>query len=359
MTTGAEERGVELVEGIEAELRTLAAAREWDFDTVYLGGGTPSALPVELLERLLESLREALDLAPEARISLEANPEDVSERSSRAWRRLGVHTLSVGVQSFHEESLRFLGRRHDAAAGRRAVACALESGFDCVSVDLIFGLPESVPAASEGLETSLGQVEKLRPHHVSCYQLTFHDSTPFGRALGSGRLEELGEAGQVDLFSRLHERLAKAGWAAYEVSNFAMSPRYQSRHNRKYWSHVPYLGLGPSAHSFDGSRRWWNERGLDDYLRLVASGRDPVAGSETLISRDLALEHLMLRLRTTDGLVLSEFVERFDTDLLAVNRARIQLLVDEGRLVLEGDRLRPTRRGLAVADGMAASLALS
>jgi oxygen-independent coproporphyrinogen-3 oxidase len=346
------------------------AAPAWSdprpFDTVYFGGGTPSLLPAEALARVLAACREQLALTADAWTFLEANPEDVTLESCAAWRGLGVRTLSLGVQSFSDESLRFLGRRHTAAQARAAVEKALAAGFATVSVDLIFGLPGQTPEAwRTELETAVG----LGPGHLSCYQLTIHPRTRFGVAARRGQLAELPEEQQAGLFDSTHRFLGEAGWPAYEVSNFARGPEHQSRHNRKYWDHTPYLGLGPSAHSFAGpeagraARRWWNELRTPRWEARVAAGERPVEGEESLDPLALATEALMLGLRTTAGIDLAAFTRRHGVDLLASNEPLVDRLEAEGRLTLstglDGEwRLVPTLAGLAVADGLAAAFAL-
>lgn len=337
----------------EARLRSSHGNDLPAFDTIYLGGGTPSIHPPEELALLLDGLRRELPIRPEAALFLEANPEDADAARLRAWRELGVEFLSLGVQSFQAASLRFLGRRHGPAQAMRAVEEALAEEIATVSVDLIFGLPRQ--GAGE-LEADLEILSALAPPHVSCYQLTVHPGTHFHRRREEGRLRELPEEAQGELFLRLHEVLGAAGWQAYEVSNFARSPAHRSRHNRKYWSHAPYLGLGPSAHSFDGGRRWWNLSGLADWSQAVDEGRLPIAGSEELGDRDLALEALMLGLRTLAGIDLERWRERFGTDLLAANADAVDRMVHEGLLAEAAGRLRPTPRGLAVADALAGAL---
>lgn len=325
-------------------------------DTVYFGGGTPSLIEPEDLERLLEAIRETFEPRPGTRIYLEANPEDVDAASLAAWRRLGVGTLSLGVQSFDDGELRFLGRRHDAAASRRSVELALGAGFEAVSVDLIYGLPgQEIDAWRRNLDLAA----TLRPDHLSCYELEIHRRTTFGKRRARGELFELGDAEQADLFLLTHRFLSDAGYDGYEVTNFARATEHRSRHNTKYWRHVPYLGVGPSAHSFDGRRRrWWNERLLAPWERAVRSGRRPEADRETLEAGDLALETLMLGLRTRDGIDLVRFAERFDVDLPAVNRPLVERSVEQGLLRREDDRLIPTLRGFAVADALAGSFRL-
>ena len=350
------------------------------FDTVYFGGGTPSQLPPEELARVLDACRTHLALATPW-IFLEANPEDVTREACAAWRALGVRTLSLGVQSFSDDALRFLGRRHHGRQARAAVETALAAGFDTVSIDLIFALRGQT---AEEWRQELTTAVSLEPQHLSCYQLTIHPRTRFGVEAKQGRLSELPEDDQATLFELTHHFLADAGWPAYEVSNFARGAEHQSRHNRKYWDHTPYLGLGPSAHSLAASsarrgeapprssstarfagasgsaRRWWNERGTPRWESRLAAGECPIEGEELLAPKDLAAEALLLGLRTTGGIDLESLRARYGVDLLAANGVLVARLVDEGRIVVGADRrLVPTLSGLAVADGLAAAFDVS
>jgi oxygen-independent coproporphyrinogen-3 oxidase len=343
------------------------AARDWrdpqPFDTVYFGGGTPSQLAPEELEHVLGACRAHLVFeSPAPWIFLEANPEDATAEACAAWRRLGVRTLSLGVQSFDDEALRFLGRRHSAQQARAVVETALAAGFDTVSVDLIFGLPGQT---EEIWRRELTTAVELGPQHLSCYQLTIHPQTRFGMKAKQGQLSELPENDQAALFELTHRFLADAGWPAYEVSNFARGRDHESRHNRKYWNHTSYLGLGPSAHSLAmpgaaaPARRWWNELRTLRWESRLAAGERPVEAEEVLGPKELATEALLLGLRTTAGLDVDAFTARYGVDLLAANEAFVARLVEDGRIVVRADAesgrwLVPTLRGLAVADGLAA-----
>ena len=353
--TGSAAQRAALVSLLRAET-ALWGPWERPFDTVYFGGGTPSLLDAGQLDQALAAIRSGLPIRSDARLFLEANPEDVTPERIGEWRSLGVSFLSLGVQSFHDGELRALGRRHDGRGARRAVEACLEGGFDTVSVDLMFGLPDQDLATwSENLETVIA----LGPEHVSCYQLTIHEGTAYGRRRARGRLTEMPESAQADFFAYTHARLADAGWTGYEVSNFARASGHRSRHNLKYWRHVPYLGLGPSAHSFDGARRWWNHRALDDYARRIARGERAIEAGESLDGEALALEALMFGLRTAEGIDLSGFRLRYGVDLTGLNRRLIATLVDDGLVRCDAGALRPTPRGLAVADGLAARFRLA
>lgn len=369
--TGGPRRRAEFVDSLEAEIaaRRPEAERWRTIDTVYFGGGTPSALEPAQLARILAAARAALPVAQDAWIALEANPEDVTAESVGRWRELGIAMLSLGIQSFDAASLRFLGRRHTPAQARHAVELALGAGFPIVSIDLIYGAGESGHGAAAELprerpesaheaeqarwQRDLEQAVALGPQHLSCYQLTIHEGTPFGFRAARGELLELPEADQAEAFRFTHTFLAGQGYAAYEVSNFARAPEHQSRHNRKYWDHTPYLGLGPSAHSFDGHRRWWNERKLRPWQAKLAAGERPVAGSEDLGRRELALEEIMLSLRTAAGLDLEAFRRRHACDLATRNGKLIEDLAVRGLLAETGSRLVPSLEGLAVADALA------
>ena len=355
--TGGPERRRRFSDHLVREISMWADERSTfeSIDTIYFGGGTPSALAPEDLARILASARESLSILDDVRVFFEANPEDVTPESVRIWRDLGVRFLSLGIQSFDADALRFLGRRHTPEEARRSIEIARGAGFETISIDLIYGLPDQ---PFEIWKRTLEQAVALHPDHLSCYQLTIHEGTPFGFRLARGKMAELPEEAQGELFLFTHSYLKDAGYPGYEVSNFARSPEHRSRHNQKYWHHVPYLGIGPSAHSFSGNRRWWNERKLGPYEKRIETGERPIAGSEELTPGDLALEALMLGLRTADGIDLPSFRERYGVDLLKKNEPLVERLVREGLLALDGDILVPTLAGLAVTDSLARAFEL-
>ncbi len=318
----------------EAQLRSAA----WTgFDTVYIGGGTPSALGLAGLERLVGAL-QPLDLVPAAQWTVEANPDDVDVELLGGLRALGVARLSLGAQSFDEGALRFLGRRHDAAAARRAAERARQAGFEELSLDLIYGLPGQ---RLQAWEADLRAALALEPSHISAYELTVEPGTALAARVQRGAAQLPDD----ERLRRLHlhgvELLEARGWLHYEVSSYARGPLQRSRHNRKYWRHVPYLGLGPAAHSFDGRCRWWNRDDIGAYARELAAGHLPVQDSERLDAAALRLERLALGFRCAEGVALEDLGE----GVLAA--------VEQGLLVLRDGRARPTREGLLVADGLA------
>jgi oxygen-independent coproporphyrinogen-3 oxidase len=318
------------------------------FDTLYIGGGTPSVLDEWELGRLFEIVRTAFELPVGAEVTIEANPDDVTPGAAALWHGLGIDRVSLGVQSFDDGALRFLRRRHDAARSREALALLRDAGFANVGIDLIYGFEgQSLDLWRRTLEHAVGH----RPEHLSCYQLTIARSTEFGAMLQSGTLHAIDEETQRAFFMETSAILTGSGYIHYEVSSFARGEELLSRHNHKYWSRVPYLGLGPSAHSFRGGKRWWNVRSVARYCELLGGGEPPIENSEKLDDDAIALETLALGFRTRDGVPLE-----------ALRRSRswervLETLVDEGLVTVAHDRAVPTTEGLCVADRIAAAFA--
>ncbi len=326
------------------------------FDTVYFGGGTPSALSLGQLESLCGRLRAVFDVDAEAEWTIEVNPEDAAPELLAGWRAIGFDRISLGVQALDDRALRFLGRRHDAGEARSSVERARAAGFRSVSVDLIYSLPGF--DADWWLRT-LDEAAALGPDHFSCYELTIHDGTPFGRRREAGRLRETGEDERAANFVAAHRLLEELGYEGYEVSNFTRSEGHRSRHNRKYWNHTPYLGLGPSSHSFAGRRRWWNVAPWKRWSYVVEGAESPIADVEQLTDRQLLLETVMMGLRQRSGIDCAALELRFGFDLGSRNARQIEAWARAGWLRISGRRLQPTLEGMARADRLAAELKLS
>ena len=352
VTIAGEHRRAAYLDALDREI-ALARVHGLRFDTVYLGGGTPSSLTPDQLDRILSRVKTALDLTPDATRHLEINPDDVDAATAAAWRDLGFDFVSLGVQSFDDVALGFLGRKHRAADASRAAETLREAGFPTVSVDLIFGLPGQTV---EGWRRQLETVLSLGVHHLSCYQLTVHDGTIFGRRRSRGELLELDEDDQAELYLLTHELLGAAGWEGYEVSNFASGPTHRSVHNRKYWNHTPYLGLGPSAHSFKDRRRWWNQRKVRLWTGALDDNRSPVEGFEDLTDDEFFFEAVMLGLRTADGVDVEDLRRRFGAEIATIDESAVERLIDDGFLQYDGSRIKPTPKGMAIAEGLALSL---
>jgi oxygen-independent coproporphyrinogen-3 oxidase len=339
---------VEFVDALQAELGLrFRDAEPWVVDTLYFGGGTPSRLGADGVSRMVDTLRERIVLAPDAEVTLEANPDDISAESLEAWRRAGVNRLSIGAQSFDDETLKWMHRTHDAAAIGQAVHAALDAGIDNFSLDLIFALPEKGAPRSRSWERDVDAALALEPSHLSLYGLTIEPHTPLGRWQGRGDVAESPEERYESEFLHAHTALTAAGLEHYEVSNFGR-PGKRSRHNSSYWSAAPYAGLGPSAHEFDGAFRRWNTPAYAEWLSRVVAGDDPIAESEQLTDENRNAERVYLGLRTLDGLVLTPAERKHVGPWLAAGWGH---LVDENRFV-------PTPLGWLRLDALAADLTL-
>ncbi len=311
------------------------------FDTVYFGGGTPSLLSPAALGNLVEFFQNRFCLSEDCEITLEANPGDLDRKSAREIRKTGINRLSLGVQSFSEEDLVFLGRRHRVPDAVQAIAAGRSAGFDNLGIDLIFGLPGQT--ASRWQE-ALTQALSFQPEHISAYQLTPEEGTPLGEEAAQGRVRLWGEEESAESFLETSRILESGGYLHYEVSNFARGENRMSRHNRKYWQQVPYLGLGPSAHSFLNRRRWWNPASLEEYLERLRVGRRPTAGEELLSLDQLGLESLLLGFRNREGVAVDQL------RLNPSNRAVLAELEASQKLIRQQGRLIPTPRGYLLAD---------
>ncbi len=321
------------------------------FDTLYLGGGTPSVMAPPQVAALLETIRGTFTILDHAEITIELNPADLTREDLRMLRETGINRVNIGVQSFHDRELEFLGRRHDRKQALSALEWAMSAGFDNIGLDLIYRLPGQ---CFKDWRESLAQAIACGPAHLSCYELELKPGTPMGRKYAEGALPERPESLAREFFVETSEILEGAGYVHYEVSNFAAGMDRASRHNQKYWDHTPYLGLGPAAHSFDGSRRWWNRSSLDAYLADLRGAERPVEGREDLGREELAMEALFLGLRTRDGIDLDRYARLYGRDLMEDNRRQLEEWSRLGLIEIAHGRIRPTRSGMAVADALAA-----
>jgi oxygen-independent coproporphyrinogen-3 oxidase len=319
------------------------------FDTVYIGGGTPSLLSSQQLERILIRIRETFGLTSNPEITVETNPADLNRSYIESMREAGINRINIGVQSFDQEVLRFLGRRHSVKQAISAIEASRNAGCRNMGLDLIYGIPEQT--MDSWLDT-LKQAVAFSPEHLSCYQLTLESKTPLGKRYQAGELSIPGEELQYEFFMKTSQFLEDVGYIHYEVSNFARGIEFTSRHNQKYWSHSPYLGLGPAAHSFQNNRRWWNHRSIDQYLAVINAGNLPVEETEVLTMEQLQLEALYLGLRTKRGISLQNFKNSYDYDLFAEKREILDKLQQEGFMSIRDDHLYPTPNGFAVADSL-------
>jgi oxygen-independent coproporphyrinogen-3 oxidase len=312
-------------------------------DSLYLGGGTPSLLSGRDLTGLVHRLHTAFSLSDDAEFTMEVNPDDVTSDFVAVVRDLGVNRISLGVQSFDDTDLRFLKRRHTADQALCSLDSFKTAGFSKVGLDLMYGLPGQTE--TNWMKT-LEQAVRFSPEHISCYQLTIHENTPFRDLQAKGEIEPLTDEEESSLFVLTSTFLQEQGYLHYEVSNFARGEENLCRHNLKYWKRVPYLGLGPSAHSYQGGVRWWNLSDLDGYLRALEQGNPPIAESETLTSEQIYLETILLGFRTREGVGREIFRGREGTEEVLRHLRQAGMIKDfEGKVV-------PTIRGFLVADSL-------
>lgn len=307
------------------------------YDTIYFGGGTPSLLTPDQLERILNTIHSSFDIDASAEVTMEMNPATVTPETLREFRSLGVNRASFGVQTFNDRDLKLLARGHDADDARNTFQMLREAGFQNVSFDLIAGLPGQTMA---DWQSNLGQAIELSPEHISLYLLEIHSATPLAEQVRSGRRKPIDEELAAEMYEVMLDRLAAAGYEQYEISNFA-KPGFESRHNSKYWTLDPVFGFGVSAHSFDGLQRYANERDTVKYVSMIESGETAEVMREDI---DLASEFIFLGLRLERGIDLAAFSQRFGFDLIERYRREIDELI-ENDLVELNSRLVLTQKG--------------
>ena len=316
--------------------------------TIYLGGGTPSLLTVAELQLLLATVYQHYPVTAQPEVTLEANPDDLNPVKLKELREVGINRLSIGIQSFHEPHLRYLNRAHRAGEATRCVQQAQEVGFDNLSIDLIYAIPADDHRV---WKRDLAQAIALQPQHISSYCLTIEEKTVFGRWQQQGRLRAVSDAFAAEQFELLLTTLTAAGFDPYEVSNFCQ-PGYYARHNTSYWQNQKYLGIGPSAHSYDGVSRQHNVANNVKYLKALVGEVIPFEREE-LSRYDQINERVMTGLRTKWGCDLEELKNRFQYDLYQEHAAYISQLIGEGKAVLQENQLILTNSGRLMADGIA------
>ncbi len=318
-------------------------------DSIYFGGGTPSLLTEDELQLLIDTIGQHYSVTSSSEITLEANPDDLSPQKLKVLKAAGINRLSIGIQSFYEPHLRYLNRAHSADEAKVSVQRAQEAGFDNLSIDLIYAIPHPDHSV---WQSDLAMAIELNPRHISSYCLTIEEKTVFGRWLRHQKIPPIDETFAAEQFEQLVNGLATAGYEQYEVSNFCQ-PYSESQHNSNYWKNVPYLGIGPGAHSFNGDSRQYNVANNAKYLKSLADLRIPYE-REVLSKADRVNEHIMTGLRTKWGCDLEWLQREFGYDLMGEQRNYIERLIADQKATLEDQHLVLTREGKFLADGIAA-----
>jgi oxygen-independent coproporphyrinogen-3 oxidase len=320
------------------------------YDTVYFGGGTPSLMTPAQVRSVVAQLCSSFRVADDAEVTLEVNPGTVTFETLAAFRAAGVNRLSIGIQSFHDRELAFLGRIHDRRAAFRAVEDARRAGFGNISVDLIYSLPgQSAASWEETLQSAAG----FHPEHISAYSLIVEEGTPLAGMVRKGIVTPNPAEEEAGLYQWTMHVLAERGYEHYEVSNYAL-PGKRSRHNSRYWDHSRYLGFGPSAHSFwmdetgVSAKRWWNVSNVQDYCTRVRNGNGAKASGEELGRRQLADEHLMLGLRSTG--IRTAMLESFGFPLTGDQQEILRGLEEQGLVKCAPGLIGLTQAGFPLCD---------
>ena len=329
----------------ETELQKDYLGKE-GVETIYFGGGTPSLLPIDDLRSQVNKIRQNFTVLPGPEITLEANPDDINEERLIGWKEIGINRLSIGVQSFFEEDLLWMNRAHNADQAIGSLQLAVKF-FDDITLDLIYGHPL---LSNEKWKQNVEKVIALNIPHISCYALTVEPKTPLSKLIKEKKREDIQQEKQAEQFLLLMEWLENAGYEHYEISNFA-KPGFRSRHNSSYWQGKKYLGLGPSAHSFNGKSRQWNISNNKTYIESLEKNEISFE-MEILTLSQKTNEYIMTSLRTMEGLDISKIPEAMSNELESASRK----FIESGKLTLKENKLLLTREGKLFADGIAADL---
>lgn len=332
------------------------------FDTIYIGGGTPSLLDAKSIDRIIENAHQSYQILAEPEITLEINPGTVTPEQLKGYKRAGVNRINIGVQSFNPAGLGFLGRTHSVNDADRTIKCSHKTKFEKMGLDLIYGIPGQT---KQSWLFDLQRAVAFEPQHISCYMLTYEPGTPLEKDRQKGRFSPLSDDMTCELYETTITFLSNCGYAQYEISNFShtgsgkiqtLNPEHnQSKHNQKYWSFVPYIGLGPSAHSFIEPQRFWNHSSVEKYIGDLAKNRLPLEGKETLNQEQLIMEAIYLGLRQTKGISLDFFDQKFGQSFKAMFEDVIKDLEEKRLVKFSQNSCELTLKGMLLFDSVIAT----
>ena len=315
--------------------------------TIYFGGGTPSTLPIALLQNICSTIYSNYKVCDDAEVTIECNPDDLTKEFLAELRTLPFNRISMGVQSFEDTQLKRLGRRHNADKARMAVKNARTAGYDNISIDLMFALPGSTSAE---WEHSVNEALSLKPEHISAYNLMYEDDTPLHRALQRGDFEELSEEDNLEQFQILIKKIKEAGYNHYEISNFA-KPGYESRHNSSYWNNSIYMGCGAAAHSYNGHSREWNIADIKAYIKGIES-KERNYEIEHLSEEENYNDAILTRLRTANGIPFKWMEQNFSKKLNEYMLSAAQKHIACGNIKKTDETLSLTEKGIFISDSV-------
>lgn len=319
--------------------------------TIYFGGGTPSLLKIQDCRLILEQLMQHFEVDTNAEITLEANPDDINRERLSGWKDAGINRLSIGIQSFFEDDLRWMNRAHNSRQARQCIEDSLTNGFSNLSIDLIYGTPL---LTDEMWQQNVATAAEYDIPHLSCYALTVEERTPLHKQILLKSKEDVDSDKQARQFLQLMQWLKEKGYEHYEVSNFA-KPGCRSRHNSSYWREEKYLGLGPSAHSYNGVIRKWNIANNNSYIASINKGVVPEEKEQLSADQQLN-EYIMISLRTMEGMDLEKIATSWGRDKIIAMEKRLSIYKDDKLLKQTGSTIQLTDEGMLMADGIAADL---
>lgn len=348
------------IKALMSEMRMLCDF-SFLFDTIYIGGGTPSVLTAEDIGKIIEAACRFFKISANVEITVEVNPGAADQERFAGYKSAGINRINIGAQSFQETNLEFLGRIHSEKDINPAVKRARKAGFDNIGLDLIYGIPGQT---KKSWLLDLQKAVDLKPEHLSCYMLTYESGTPMYKDRQEARFCPLPDNLVSDMFVSTIEFLSANNYVQYEISNFALVKSDKradkrdnmSRHNRKYWLSAPYIGLGPSAHSFVEPVRYWNTRSVIKYIKDVNGGRLPIEGNEVLSREQQMIEAISLGLRMTDGIKTDAFDKKFDVSFKKIFAETLRYLEEDGLIRLTKNRCLLTRKGMLFADSITTML---
>jgi oxygen-independent coproporphyrinogen-3 oxidase len=337
----------EYLNGIKREIEYYAGSfkDEYQIDTIFFGGGTPSLMDVSYIEEILNSVSKNFAVSESAEITLETNPGTVSREKLSMFRQIGINRISIGVQSFDDDDLKFLTRIHTGDEAVKTVRDAENVGFRNISIDLIFNLPRQT---KEKWKSNLRKAVSLPVQHISAYSLILERGTILNKMVLDGEVEIGDESFDADLYQLTQNFLINNGFVQYEVSNFAL-PGFECKHNQQYWNYGDYVGIGTAAHSFVNGKRWWNYKSLTYYLKSVKEKGNAIAGSEVLTNVEMLEEYVMLALRG-GGLDIKSFECEFSSEWMKTNNSKIIKYKKLGLLEITSENIKLTKQGYALCD---------
>ncbi|MEY5045001.1 MAG: radical family heme chaperone HemW [Bacteroidota bacterium] len=345
------QNATDVLQAIEKEIELRSGEVTEEITTIYFGGGTPSLVDNTVIENVLSEIGRNFTINPKAEITLEANPDDISIEKAKSWKDIGINRFSLGIQSFEDDYLQWMNRAHSASQSFAAIEIIRETGFENFSIDLIYGTPGQT---TEGWTKDLQTAIDLKIPHLSCYALTVEEKTALHNLIEKGEKENINPEEQAERFELLMKLTTAAGYHHYEISNFALRG-YESKHNSAYWEGVPYLGIGPSAHSYDGIKRKWNIANNISYSKAILD-HSPLFEEEILSKNDRFNEYCMTALRRSKGIEKQKIISLGGMEGLSIINKMILPYIESNKVIEDENSWKLTNEGKFFADGIAASL---